>query len=310
MAKDARILPLNSRSNTFGALDMGLAPDLLPGRTPADKPGMGTREIMQAVDSGAIRGLVMVGADPVRDMPDPRVAANALYSAEYVVSIDLFRNDSNRYADVILPAAGFAEKEGTITNIEGRVQKVNRLRPAPGSGRPDWSIVDDIATRMGHPLGLVSAETIAKEVAESGSLYRGITHDHLEWEARDGVVVPVEGAQPFDHIPVVLDGPKAPGADLTIHRARTMYDNGVRLRHCPSLRPLAPGAVAFLNPADAPGLGVKDGAKVKVTTRHGEGEFTAVMDEGTPPGVVYVPTNQDHGVALGTDPVVRVKVVS
>lgn len=309
-AGSARIFRLSSRSNTFGALDMGLAPDLLPGRVPAKRPGKDTREIMNALDSGEIRGLVLVGADPMRDMPDPRTAANGLFAAEYVVAIDLFHNDSNRYADVILPAAGFGEKEGTITNVEGRVQKVNRVRPAPGSGRPDWSIIDDLASQMDRPLGLASAETIAKEIAETVPLYAGVTHDHLEWEARDGVVVPLEGSQPFDHLPVAVKGPTAPRAQFVLHRARVMYDDGVRLRHCKSLQPLAPGPVAHINPADAPGLGAREGATVKVTTGHGEGEFTVVLDEATPSGVVFVPVNQKGGVPLGTDPVVRVKVVS
>jgi NADH-quinone oxidoreductase subunit G len=309
-AATARILPLNSRSNTFGALDMGLAPDLLPGRVSQERPGAGTRQIMERLDSGDIRALVMVGADPIRDMPDPRVAANGLFAAEYVIAIDLFHTDSNRYADVILPASGFGEKEGTITNVEGRVQKVNHVLPAPGSARSDWSIIDDIATHMGQSLGLTSAETIAKEIAETLVLYQGITHDHLEWERRDGAVVPTVGKQPFEHIPVALEGPKEPGAQFTLHRARTMYDDGVRLRHCPSLRPLAPGAEARINPADGPGLGVREGSLVKVTTSHGEGRFTVVLDPGTPAGVVFVPLNQPGAFPLGTDPVVRVKVVS
>ncbi|HEY7821457.1 MAG TPA: molybdopterin dinucleotide binding domain-containing protein, partial [Acidimicrobiia bacterium] len=195
-------------------------------------------------------------------------------------------------------------------NIEGRVQKVNRLRPAPGSARPDWSIIDDIASYMGQSLGLASAETIAKEIAETVPLYSGVTHDHLDWDARDGAVVPLEGSQPFDHVPVVLEGPQAPGAQFTLHRARTMYDDGVRLRHSPSLHPLGPGAVVAINPADAPGLGVTDGVTVEVTTSHGKGEFTAVLDERTPGGVVYVPANQAGGAALGIDPVARLKVVS
>jgi len=283
---------------------MGLAPDLLPGRVAADRPGADTAEMMAGLESGEIRGLVLVGADPLRDMPDPRRAREALAAAEYVVAIDLFRNDSNEGADVILPAAGFTEKEGTVTNLEGRVQKVNRLRPAPGSARPDWAIIDDISSQMGRPLSLGSAEMIAKDISEMSSVYRDVTYDRLDWEERDGVVV---SDQPFDHVPVALDGPSSPGAELVLHQARTMYDDGVRLRHSPSLHGLAPGPTAFINPADAPGLGVKDGARVVVTTKHGEGEFTARLDEGTPPGVVYVPRNQG-GAPLGIDPVVRVKV--
>lgn len=309
-AGQAKIMPLNSRANTYGALDMGLAPDLAPGRVAAERPGKGTREIMEGLETGDVRGLILVGADPIRDMLDPRVAANGLFAAEYVVAIDMFHNDSNRYADVILPAAGFAEKEGTVTNLEGRVQKVNVMRPAPGSARPDWAILEDIATYMDAPLGLVSAETIAKEIAETVSLYRGVTHDYLEWQARDGAVVPLEGSQPFDHIPVDVGGPGAPSAQFTLHRAKVMYDDGVRLRHSPSLSDLAPGPVAYINPGDAPGLGVKEGSKVTVTTSHGEGDFMAVLDEGTPSGVVFVPRNQRGAVSLGTDPVARIKVAT
>ncbi len=310
VAGSAKILPLHSRSNTLGAIDMGLAPDMLPGRVQAARPGKSTREIMEALESGEIRGLVIVGADPMRDMPDARVAEDGLFSAEYVIAIDLFHNDSNRHADVILPAAGFAEKEGTITNVEGRVQKVNRMRPAPGSARTDWSIIDDLAAFMDHPLGLASEEIIAKEIAESLPLYSGVTHDRLEWEARDGVVVPIDGSQPFDHVPVALDGAKAPTAQFVLHRARVMYDDGVRLRHCRSLAPLAPGPVVHINPTDAPGLGAQDGSTVEVTTGHGQGVFDAVLDAGTPKGTVYVPMNQRDGTSLGTDPVVRLKVVA
>lgn len=309
-AGSARILPLNSRANTYGALDMGLAPDLLPGRVAPDRPGKDTREILEALESGDIRGLLLVGADPIRDMPDPRSAHEGLFAAEYIVAIDLFHNDSNAHADVILPAAGFIEKEGTVTNLEGRVQKVNRMRPAPGSARSDWSIIDDLASYMDSHLGLASEETIAKEISENVALYAGVTHDHLEWEARDGVVVPMNGNQSFDHIPVALKGPQAPGAQLVLHQGRTMYDDGVRLRFSPSLHRLAPGAVAHINPEDAPSLGVSPGSMVTVTTSHGEGQFTAVLDEGTPAGVVYVPVNQQNGAALGTDPIVRVKVLS
>ena len=309
-ASSSRILPLHSRSNTFGALDMGLAPDLLPGRVNVERPGRGTREVFEGLDSGEIRGLVIVGADPVRDMPDPRIAVRGLDAAEYVVAIDLFENDSNAHADVILPASGFAEKEGTATNVEGRVQKLNQMRPAPGFARPDWAIIDDIASHMDHPLGLASAETIAKEIAESLPVYHGVTHDALEWDHRDGIVVPMSGAQPFDHIPVTLRGPSAPGAQFTLHRGRTMYDDGVRLRHCHSLHPLAPGVVVHVNPADAPGLGITHGATVRVSTSQGEGMFSAVLDEGTPRGVVYVPLNQQGGAPLGTDPVVRLRVMT
>ena len=151
---------------------------------------------------------------------------------------------------------------------------------------------------------------INKEISVVAPAYEDVTWDLLEWDKQDGVVVPIHGAQAINHIPVAVGGSAAPQAELTLHVARTMYDDGVRLRHSPSLRNLAPGPVAHISPADAPKLGAKDGHQVRVVTRQGEGEFTVVLDDGTPSGVVYVPFNQVGGAQLGTDAVVRVTVVS
>jgi predicted molibdopterin-dependent oxidoreductase YjgC len=210
---------------------------------------------------------------------------------------------------VILPVDGFSEVEGTVTNLEGRVQKVNVIAPGPGQTRPDWAILGDLADRAGRPIGLAAAETIAKEISEAAPAYAGVTWDHLEWEARDGAVVPLAGAASLRHIPVSLKGDKAPSAELTLHVARTLYDDGVMMRHSPILHRLAPGPVAHLNPEDAKRAGALDGLPVRVVTKHGDGEFTAVLDAGTPAGVVYVPYNQAGAVSLGTDAVVRVTAV-
>ncbi len=325
-AGKASILPLNARANTYGALDMGLAPDLLPGRAALDplgtarlakewgelpgRIGLDTPAMLEGLESGELRVLLLVGADPATDMADPSAAIDALDAAEYVIAIDLFLTDSNRHADVILPAAGFAEKSGTVTNVEGRVQKVNQIVPPPGQARADWSILDDIASRMGRPLGLSSAETVAKEMAATSPAYDGVSWDLLEWDERDGVVVPLSGAQSLNHVPVALPGKGTPKAALLLHVARTMYDNGSRLSRSPSLHQLAPGPVAHLSPDDAPSIGALDGGRVQLSTKQDEGEFTVVIDPGTPPGVVYVPFNQPEATPLGTDAVVRAKAVT
>lgn len=325
-AGTARILPLGRRANLFGALDMGLAPDLLPGRVAVASPsaeglhqawgpipdgrGRDTRDILQGLEQGDVRFLLLVGADPIRDVPDPRLSPSALELAEFVVSVDLFVHESNANADVILPALGFAEKEGTVTNIEGRVQKVNAISPGPAQSRPDWSILSDIAARTRRPIGLAAAEGVAKEISAVAPAYRGISWDLLEWEGRDGVVAPHGGEQPLQHIPVVTGGDSAPGAELTLHVARTLYDDGVMMRHTPILHRLAPGPVAHLNPGDARRAGARDGATVRLVTTQGEAQLSAVLDEGTPPGVVYVPFNQPGADPLGTDPVVRLSTVA
>lgn len=316
------ILPLGRRANTFGALDMGLAPDLLPGRVNLDgvgcahlaaewgeipaTRGKSTTEILAAADSGEIRFLLLSGADPVTDLGQAGLVTEALAATEYLVAVDIFVNDSNRHADVILPATAFAEKEGTVTNIEGRVQKVNAITPGPGQSRTEWSILSDLADHVARPLGFASAETIAKEISMVAPAYEDVTWETLEWDHRDGLVVPRNGPQAVNHIPVAVKGQRAPRAALTLHVARTMYDDGVRLQHCPSLHPLGVGARAYLSVEDSKRLGARDGSAVKVVTKHGEGEFTALIDEGTPEGVVFVPFNQVGAAQLGTDPVVRV----
>jgi NADH-quinone oxidoreductase subunit G len=321
-AATPKIMPLVERANTYGALDMGLSPDLLPGRIAygpkqldawgdlPDGAGRDSTSVIAGLQAEELRAVLLVGADPVGNSHSPSGAAEALEVAEYVVSIDTFLNDSNQFADVILPAAGYAEKEGTVTNLEGRVQKVNEIIPAPGQSRPDWAILDDLSSIMGSPMGLSSAGQIAKEIAEVAPAYQGISWDLLEWDARDGAVVPVEGAQPLTHIPVMVDGPKGPSAELVLHQARVMYDDGVRLRNSPSLHPLAPGAVVLISPDDAKRIGARDDSRVRVVTSKGEGEFAVRIDTATPSGVVFVPLNQPGAARLGVDPVVRVTVMT
>ena len=189
----AKLLPLARRSNTYGALDMGLAPSLLPGRVaiglfrlggawgeiPSTR-GRDARGILDGLVAGEIIGLVLAGADPVRDVPDGALARSAIEKARFVVAIDLFLTDSSRLADVVLPAEGFSEKEGTVTNVEGRVQKVARVVPGPGQSRPDWSILDDLASRMGRPIGLDSPEAISKEISTVAAAYEGVTWEVVE----------------------------------------------------------------------------------------------------------------------------------
>ena len=312
----ATILPLVHRGNTFGALDMGVAPDLLPGRvlTGPDvqapelvsawsalpgEPGLDALGIAAAAAVGGIGCLILCGSDPVRDMVGFDGGA-ALSGAGFVVAIDLFLTDSSRRADVVLPALGFAEKKGTVTNLEGRVQKVNRLVPGPGQARADWSILDDLATRMGRPIGLASEKDIADEIARLAPAYSGISWDYLEWEAREGAVVPIDGAvQPLQYEPRTRDLGGEVGA-YTLHLARTLYDDGVLLRHSPSLSRQAPGATAHLTPTHAASLGLTDGDEIDIRMGGRSVRLPVRLDRSLHEGTVYVPFNQPGMVGLGS----------
>ncbi|HEX2421379.1 MAG TPA: molybdopterin-dependent oxidoreductase, partial [Acidimicrobiia bacterium] len=300
-----KILPLARRSNVYGALDMGLAPGLAPGRAQAERVGKGTVQILEALTDGSLIGLLLVGADPVRDVPNGELARQALEKARFVVALDQFLTDSSRLADVVLPVEGFAEKEGTVTNVEGRVQKVNRVVPGPGQSRADWSILDDLSERMGRSINLASAEAIAKEIATEAPAYLGITWDVLESQ-NDGVVVPLpEATQPLVYLPADAPG-KSPSAELVLHYARTMFDDGVLLRHGPSIEHLAPGASVYLNFDDARRLGLAEGDQADVKTTQGSARLSVRIDPNLTHGVVYVPFNQPGTPSLGSDPVVTI----
>ena len=251
----------------------------------------------------------MVGADPVADVPDSHLATEALANAEFVVAIDMFHTESTAYADVILPALGFSEKEGTVTNLEGRVQKVNDIVAGEGQSRADWSILDDIARRLGKELGFATAAEIAKEISEVAPAYRGITWDLLEWDEPMGAIVPYgDATQPLQYVPVTTSLPTV-AAEMVLHSARTLYDDGVLMRHTPWLHRLAPGAAAYLHPDDAFRLGAREGHRVRVVTKHAEAELEVRLDETLHRGVVYVPFNQPDGPRLGSDPIVRVTAI-
>jgi NADH-quinone oxidoreductase subunit G len=204
----AKVLPVARRANLYGALDMGVAPDLLPGRVPVADPaswealearwdglpgGVGddAAGIVAGLEEGRIRALVLLGADPAADFPDPGRAAAALDRAGLVVAIDLFLTASARRAHVVLPALGFAEVEGTVTNLEGRVQKVNRLVPGPGQARAANEILEDLAGHLGHSIGADSAEALFAEIAAAAPAYAGVTWEGLGRGAgREGLLLP------------------------------------------------------------------------------------------------------------------------
>jgi NADH-quinone oxidoreductase subunit G len=322
----ATIMPLLRRGNVFGALDMGLAPTLLPGRVAVGSEagraaleehwgvlprgvGRDATGILEGLRDGELRSLVLFGADPIRDHPDPQLAMEAMAAAEFVLAFELFMSDSAAYADVVFPVAAMGECEGTATNLEGRVQKVNRLVPPVGSARPAWSILDDLASEMGADLGASSAEALAKEIAEVAPAYTGVTWDALEWdEGRDGVIVPTrEGTQPLQHIPVVTTVPLV--ADrFGLHLGQILYDDGVMVRHAAALAAVRPEPYAHLHPRDASVLAVADGDRVIVHGRSSV-QLPVRIDASLAEHTVYVPFNLGVTAAIGGVPSVSIDAV-
>jgi len=201
-----KFLPALRRSNVLGALDMGLAPGVLPGRVSLDagrqwfsgawstlpeERGLDAAGILSAAAEGRVQALILLGADPLADFPDRALARRALGGAGFVVAVDLFLTESARQADVVLAAAGPGEKSGTTTNIEGRVSVVNQKVTAPGTARPDWILAAELASRLGHDLGFESLGALFSEIERLAPSHAGLTMEILgRPDARDGVVVP------------------------------------------------------------------------------------------------------------------------
>lgn len=219
------------RSNVHGALDMGLAPGVLPGRVGLDQgrewysqhwggelpaaKGLDTAGILEAATHGRIGGLVLLGADPLTDFPDGGAALRGIAQARFVVAVDTFLTDSVRKADVVLPAATYAERRGTFTNLEGRVSRLGQIVTSPGSAWPDWMIAVELAARMGHDFGWSSLEDIWAEIEAVSPLHAGVSYDLLSSrEGRDGVPVPL-GAGGALRIARRLDPMADPGIQST-----------------------------------------------------------------------------------------------
>jgi NADH-quinone oxidoreductase subunit G len=210
---EARFLPAIRRGNVMGALDMGLAPGLLPGRIGLaegrdwyssqsgwsaipEKRGRDTEGMLRALVDGSMRALVLLGADPLGDFPDLDLATKALEAAEFILAVDCVISPSAKQADVLLPAAMHHERAGTTTNIEGRVLRVGQKLTAPVLCWPDWMIASELATRLGGDLGVGSAAELWDEIERLAPSHTGLTQAVLDSPAaRDGVVVPLKASR-------------------------------------------------------------------------------------------------------------------
>jgi NADH-quinone oxidoreductase subunit G len=202
----ARFLPALRRSNVLGALDMGLAPGVLPGRVSLEAgrvwfsgrwgalpaaTGLDTTGMLAAAAGGDIKTLVLLGSDPLSDFPDRELVARALEAVACLISVDALPNASAQLADVVLPAAGPDEREGTTTNLEGRVTHLGRKLVAPGLARQDWVIAAELAELLDSDLGLTGIEGIWAEIEQVSTAHVGCTLGALRSSGGDGVVVPM-----------------------------------------------------------------------------------------------------------------------
>jgi NADH-quinone oxidoreductase subunit G len=295
-----RFLPLLRRGNVNGALDMGLAPGLLPGRRSLDNPtpalterwgalpttpGLDTAGILAAAAEGRIDTLILLGADPIADFPDQRLADRGLTGARQVIVVDTFLNDSSQRADIVLPAAGFGESSGTTTNIEGRVTVLEQKVTPPGTARPDWVIATDLAAGLGTDFGVFRAGALWDEVVAVSPVHAELDAASLA-NRPDGIRVAdaeVAGAAAPAGAAVV---PNADSYGFRIVALRSLYDEGTQVSHSRSSAGLAVTSSAHLHPLDAERLGVNDGDQVELHAGDRSLTLPVLVDARLPRGTV------------------------
>ena len=323
----AGLHPLRGQNNVQGASDAGLIPMMLPdyqlvdeaplrrafeqawGRPLDAKRGLTVVEIMHAIHDGEIAGMYIMGENPAMSDPDVQHARAALAKLEHLVVQDLFLTETAFYADVILPASGWPEKDGTVTNTNRQVQMGRAALELPGDARQDWWITQEIARRLGLDWDYAGPPAVFTEMAALMPSLNNISWQRLL--AESSVTYPCDAPdQPGNDI-VFTDGfPTAnnkgklvpaslvppdelPDADypmvLTTGRQLEHWHTGSMTRRTRVLDALEPEAVACLSPQTLQRLNLKAGDTVKIATRRGMIEITSRADDAVPENMVFVP---------------------
>ena len=261
-APDARVLPVMRRGNTAGALAAGLS------------GSAGAAQILRDAAEGRIELLILLGADPLADFPDSRLARTALARVGRIVSLDGHLSASSEQADIVLPVAVMGEKSGTTTNLEGRVTPVAQKVTVHGTARPDWMIALDLAGRLGVELG-------ASDLSDLTSMIE-LSADGL-WERSFGAAAPT-----FDSV-------VGTNYDFRLVLSRRLYDAAVSTATSPSLESLPGGRGLSVHPSDLERIGVASGDDVKVTGSRGSVVLPVCVDDRVNRGTVWAPFNQPTG---------------
>jgi NADH-quinone oxidoreductase subunit G len=295
----AGLLCVPNGANGRGLAEAGVLPNAGPGFAAADHDGRDAAAMAAAAGSGELSALYLLHSDPVVDLPGRAAWKAALERATTVVAHAQFLTDGLReHATVIFPAESYAEKEGTITHPDGRVQ---RLRPAighPGSTRSEWSVIADIARRVGLDLGVLTGPMATAQLVDEVAFYAGLTLEEIggrgvRWPAREaaGAFPAAEPGSPaFETIP----GPAAVNGRLRLGTFRSIW-NAPEVKVSPALKFLHPKLRVEMAPADAQRLELFQGDQVVVGSDGQTVDATVLVREATPEGSVFLETNALDG---------------
>ncbi len=317
--------PLRGQNNVQGACDMGGLPDVYPAYQKvdnpelrgkmevawavtglSDKPGMKVTQMVPAAHDGKMKAMYVIGENPLVSDPDLNHAEKSFGNLDFLVVQDIFLTETAKLADVVLPSCCFAEKEGTFSNTERRVQRVRKAVDPPGEVRDDWRIIADISARMGYEMGVNSAEEIFEEIRKVAPSYAGINYSRIE---KEGIHWPCP-TEEHPGTPILHKGqftrgkgmfhaiewiPPAETVDddyplyLTTGRVLYHYHTGTMTMKTEGLNDLSPDCFVEIASADAEQFGVEDGSQVEIASRRGSIKARIAVSDKAVQGTVFIP---------------------
>ena len=317
--------PLRGQNNVQGACDMGGLPDVFSGYQkvidPAarekmeaawnvdglpDKPGLKVTAMVPAAHEGTMKALYVIGENPLVSDPDLNHCEKSLKNLDFLVVQDIFLTETAELADVVLPSCCFAEKEGTFSNTERRVQRVRKAVNPPGEARDDWWIISEIATRMGYEQKYESAEDVFNELCSVTPSYAGITYARIEdaglhWPCPNDQHpgTPVLHREQFtagkgvfhaiDYIPPAEQTDAEYPMYLTTGRLLYHYHTGTMTMKTGGLNEIAPDCTVEMSRQDAGKYEFADGASIRISSRRGSIDATVKVSPQATSGTVFIP---------------------
>jgi len=325
--------PLRGQNNVQGACDMGGLPDVYSGYQRVadpdarrrmcaawgvddlpDRPGLKVTQMVPAAHDGTLKAMYIIGENPLVSDPDLNHSQKSLSKLEFLVVQDIFLTETAQLADVVLPAACFAEKEGTFSNTERRVLRVRKAVEPPGQARQDWEIICDLAARMGYPRYYGNSEAIMDEVRWVTPSYAGITYARI---SREGLHWPCPNAEhpgtpvlhreqfaigrgvfhAIDYVPPAETTDRDYPLYLTTGRLLYQYHTGTMTMKTAGLNEIAPECFVEISLADAETYGVPDGAVVNIASRRGSIQARVKVSPKAVAGTVFIPFHYARAAA-------------
>lgn len=321
--KNSGVNPLRGQNNVQGACDMGGLPDLFTGYQPVtadkvrakfqdawscgqlpDSPGLTVGEIFEEAALGKIKAMYIMGENPVLSDADANHVVRALENLDFLVVQDIFLTETAQLADVVLPGASFAEKDGTFTNTERRVQRVRKAINPVGDSRADWLVICNLAGAMGYEMDYNSPADIMREIALLTPSYGGISYSRLENEGLQWPCTSIDHPgttrlhmdkfsrgrgkfHPVEYVPPTEVPDQQYPLILSTGRRHFHYHTGTMTQRTGSLEVYCNRDFLEINFTDADKLDIKSGDKVKVTSRRGVVELSACITDIVPQGLVF-----------------------